>query len=140
MLAEDDSDDRLLFREAVSRASRKTLIQEAIDGEVALEMLTKSETIPDIVVLDINMPRLNGLDCLNMIRKNPRFIDIPVIILSTSRNKKDISDAQSAGATFYAIKPGSFKKLQDMLETLIGIEWSSFQSDPDQFLLNSLVE
>jgi CheY-like chemotaxis protein len=119
-LADDDADDRLLFYEAIKRASAETELSVANDAVELIELLSGSN--PDsvrLVFLDLNLPVKNGLECLADIRSNVLLRDIPLVIYSTSVNPDDINKAFEAGADFYVPKPASFTELVGFIKHLV---------------------
>jgi CheY-like chemotaxis protein len=93
LYVDDDQDDLVLFRQAVNDLSRDHHIIEAFDGMHALELLEQmkqsSQHLPCLIVLDINMPRMDGKQTLVAIQNTPAFSAIPVVLFSTSSNKLD---------------------------------------------------
>lgn len=124
LLADDDSDDRELFEEAATIIDPNLRITMARDGEELMEVLLKGEKRPDLIFLDLNMPRKNGKECLAEISGNEELSNIPVIIYSTSINPTDIEDTYRNGAHFFFRKPNSFEQLKNILHQIIesGIE------------------
>ncbi len=94
---------------------------EASDGHEALMLLRTYE--PDLVILDVNMPRLNGLEASRMIRQTPRFVSLPIIAMSSSSYDSDRQNALDAGADAFLPKPLDFDKLLDRLGHLLQIRW-----------------
>ena len=88
MLADDDRDDIELFQSAVKECSLNIKVSLSKNGQMLLELLEK-ETIPDFIVLDLNMPGISGYDCLKAIRKNQKYNNVVIMILSTSSSEKD---------------------------------------------------
>jgi CheY-like chemotaxis protein len=124
VLAEDDPDDQSLFQEALSELCIEYYIQIATDGQMLLNILEhSSKRLPDIIVSDINMPRINGLDCLRNIRENTRFKCIPIVILSSSKDEALIEEAYSRGANYFASKPSSFCALKKIVDVIIYMDW-----------------
>lgn len=117
MLADDDRDDIELFQSAVKECSLNIKVSAAGDGQMLIELLVK-ESVPDFIVLDLNMPRMNGFDCLIAIRKNRKYNGVPVIIFSTSSSQKDIDYCLSNGANYYAVKPSSFNNLRRLVNDI----------------------
>lgn len=116
MLADDDIDDRMLFEEALRELCEKSRFVTSIDGYDLLNTLNNtSPPPPDVIFLDINMPKLDGLECLTKIKNNPSYKDIPVIIFSTSSNQENIEKAKLIGASYYIKKPTNFKSLKDII-------------------------
>ncbi|HEU0135706.1 MAG TPA: response regulator [Flavobacterium sp.] len=121
MLADDDEDDRELFAEAID--SDNTEVLTFSNGKKLMEVLKSGRELPSCVFLDLNMPVKGGKECLAEIRSNPELKGLPVIIYSTSSNKKDIDETFTMGANLYVVKPGSFKKLRETLSKILRYEW-----------------
>src|SRR6478752_6042239 len=116
LLADDDSDDRELFREAAGFVDPNVNIITANDGEELMTNLTRDNmTMPDLIFLDLNMPKKNGKECLSEIRSNSILKGIPVIIYTTSLNPIDIEDTFNSGALYFFRKPNSFEELKEVL-------------------------
>lgn len=139
LLADDDEDDRLLFREAFEELKIKTVVKTVNDGVELMEYLTQPDIVlPHILFLDLNMPRKNGIDCLLEIKRIDYLKEIPIAIYSTSASEKDIEDTFVKGANVYIKKPSDFGALKKMLQEVIAISWQYQTSglDRDNFLLN----
>jgi len=119
LLVEDDIDDQLLFRDAVSGINEILSCAIANNGREALECL-QTPPPPDVIFLDLNMPIMNGIECLSALRNSDRYRNIPVIIFSTSSNYNDIERTKNMGATLFFHKPSSFKMLCERLRFLFG--------------------
>jgi CheY-like chemotaxis protein len=115
-LVDDDQDDIDLFAEALQCIDKSIELSTAINGEDALIKLAR--TVPEIIFLDINMPKMDGWDCLMNIRRNDRLKDTPVIMFSTSSTSVSGTKAIRSGAAGYLEKPNSYVKLRDFLEEL----------------------
>ncbi len=115
-LVDDDEDDQLFFVEAMQEIDPSIHCSIAENGRKALNRLKAIVELPDIIFLDINMPELNGFDCLKELKKCPRLHTIPVIMLSTSVSFKDISYSEELGATLFFTKPSSYTKLCELLK------------------------
>jgi CheY-like chemotaxis protein len=115
-LIDDDADDRLLFCEAMGDVAPDFICHVAVNGRAALRKLDRNEIdIPDLIFLDLNMPLVNGWQCLAEIKKKELYKDIPVIIYSTSSYPEDIDQAVQSGALCYFSKPYDFKELKKSL-------------------------
>ncbi|MEO6903175.1 MAG: response regulator [Bacteroidia bacterium] len=123
-LVEDDEDDQLFFKEAIQQMGDSFYCTIASNGRKALEILNTSAALPDIIFLDINMPELNGFECLRELKKSARFNKIPVVILSTSISMDDILDPENEGVSMFFNKPSSFKTLSTLLKNILDV--SSF--------------
>jgi CheY-like chemotaxis protein len=121
LIAEDDADDRTLLRDAFNLNGRKEGIQFVHDGQELLNFLSdqKGENeLPDLILLDLNMPRKDGREALKEIKNNPLLAQIPVIVMSTSRSEDDICDTYSLGVNSYIIKPSNFQVLVNSIRSL----------------------
>ncbi|HEU4496208.1 MAG TPA: response regulator, partial [Flavobacterium sp.] len=114
VLADDDADDRDLFVELLSQPNVN--VNTVINGTELLDYLSKrTDDLPDCIFLDLNMPVLGGKECLQQIRATEKLKDIPVIIYSTSSNRKDIEDTFSMGANLYVVKANSYIVMKNIL-------------------------
>lgn len=120
LLIDDNEDDLILLSDALSRCQMRVQTATAQCGEDALAYLhgegaQVGAPRPDLVLLDINMPRMNGFDVLEAIRKHPQTCQLPVIMFTTSDNPGDIQRAYAAGANSYLCKPLERKELNQIL-------------------------
>jgi CheY-like chemotaxis protein len=115
-LVDDDEDDQLFFVEAIQEIDSSIHCSIAENGRKALNRLRALVELPDLIFLDINMPELNGFDCLKELKKCPRLQTIPVIMLSTSVSSKDIKYSEDLGAEMFFTKPSSYTNLCDILK------------------------
>lgn len=120
LLADDDESDRMLFLEAFSELKIHTVVHTTNDGVELMAYLDKKNTrLPNLIFLDLNMPRKNGMECLKEIRSNKKLKDIFVAIYSTSDNEKDMEETFNYGANVYITKPNNFNKLKLVLEKAV---------------------
>ncbi len=110
LMVDDDADDQLLFTNALQEIDATMHYEIANNGIEALEKL--KTFIPDVVFLDLNMPLMNGIECLAAMKSNKKFIDIPVIIFTTTNDKEAIAITKAMGATAFFHKPIEFHKLR----------------------------
>jgi CheY-like chemotaxis protein len=116
LLADDDLDDCLLFREALSELPLTTSLTVVNDGEGLLKILALDSTeLPDIIFLDLNMPRKNGMECLCEIKSSPYLHRIQVVIFSTSVNEELTSLLLEKGAARCISKPSSYPELKEAI-------------------------
>jgi PleD family two-component response regulator len=135
VLADDDADDRDLFIELLSQPNVN--VNTVINGTELLHYLDKrTDDLPDCIFLDLNMPVLGGKECLQQIRATEKLKDIPVIIYSTSSNRKDVEDTFSMGANLYVVKANSYITMKNTLETAIQLDWKHY--NPNRSLVNFL--
>jgi len=120
LLADDDEADRLLFKEAFEELKINTNVLSVNNGEQLMEYLNrKGIVLPEILFLDLNMPRKNGFECLKEIRSNKKFDEISIAIYSTSAAERDIEATFIAGANVYISKPNDFNELKLVLEKAV---------------------
>ena len=139
MLADDDEDDRLFFKEAFEEVKIKYKISTFNDGEQLMDYLYEaSNPLPDIIFLDLNMPRKSGIECLKEIRNNDRLKKISVAIYSTSSSEQDIEDTFVSGANVYIKKPNDFNMLKKILSDVVHINWQYITDglNKDSFILS----
>jgi CheY-like chemotaxis protein len=119
LLADDDADDAQIFCEALCRIATVMQCYKVENGREVFDFLSEAETRigkPDVIFLDINMPIMNGWECLKELRSNPNYSSIPAIMYSTSSAKRDIDLAYSLGASLFLTKPDDFRELCTILE------------------------
>jgi len=113
-LAEDDGDHIMLLERALSRYRQPVKLTVARDGQRALELLAESDP-PDMMLLDINMPRRTGFEVLTTVRADARLAGVPVVMLTTSTRDEDRRMSLEKGADAFVTKPTSFKAFTDAL-------------------------
>lgn len=118
LLADDDRDDREMFHEALESIDKNLICYSAINGSELLQKLYGLENKPDLIFLDMNMPVMNGWQCLKALKNDKRFTHIPVIMISTSSHQKEMETSIELGALCYLIKPNNFKELIQLLESI----------------------
>ncbi len=116
-LADDDDEDKELLQEAIKRACPDIFFTLADNGAILLDKL-KTNPPPDFIILDINMPYLNGKDCLKIIKSKQTTKEIPVMVYSTSSNMKDVEEAFSNGADYYVIKPNNMIDIDQLAKEI----------------------
>ncbi len=120
LLADDDEGDRFLFKEAFLELKIKTIVETVNNGVELMQWLNeKHEHLPHLLLLHLNMPRKNGLQCLKEIRSNEKLKNISVAIYSTSDNEKDMEETFRNGANVYITKPSDFNILKQVLEKAV---------------------
>jgi CheY-like chemotaxis protein len=122
LLADDDEDDRLLFRDVLKEYSKESNLTFAHNGEHLMTLL-RSEELPDVLFLDLNMPLKNGMECLEEIRGDERLKSLPVVIFSTSSHPGTINQMYDIGAHLYVRKPNDFKTLRKAIQEVLKKDW-----------------
>jgi len=132
LLVEDNEGDILLTMEAFKEMKIKNTVTVVKDGVEAIDFLKKrseaeGQTLPDLILLDINMPKLNGIEVLEFIKKDEKFRKIPVVMLTTSSSQADISACYDKFANCYITKPLDFGKFMDVVEAIESFWFSTAQ-------------
>lgn len=113
LIVEDSATTRALIRAIIDELGEFETV-EAGSGFEALKMLPQMEY--DLIVTDINMPDINGLELINFVRNNPRYNHLPIIIVSTERSEEDKKRGMALGATAYVTKPFKSSELQEAIK------------------------
>ncbi|PBJ14401.1 response regulator [Flavobacterium sp. ACN6] len=120
LLADDDEDDCDFFKEALDEIPIETDLAMVHDGVQLMDYLKKIKfKLPDVLFLDLNMPRKNGLECLAEIKNDEKLKELPIIIFSTSLDSEIVNNLYKKGASFYIRKPGDFSKLKRVIENAL---------------------
>src|SRR5687767_4760179 len=106
ILADDDADDHLIFRDALKQVDPSKMLTIVNDGGELLSLLT--HFAPDFIFLDLDMPCKNGLECLNEIRKNPLFEQLPIVVYSSTTRQNNVDVAYEMGADLFFVKSHSY--------------------------------
>ena len=130
LLVDDDEDDILITKRAFERYEPKNTLYVVRDGNEALDFIyhrgnykDKSIPAPRLIFLDINMPKMNGLEVLRRLKNDPEKRRIPVVILTTSRREQDKIESYNLGVNSYIVKPVDFNKFIEAIST-INLYWS----------------
>lgn len=126
LLVDDDPDHVLIITRAIKEAAGDTDVQAVADGESALALLRASEALPDLILLDINMPGLSGLQVLAQVKTDAGLRRIPVIMLTSSELQEDVTRAYEPGASGYITKPGYLHDLRAVLGNTL-LYWSAMK-------------
>ena len=110
LIVDDDAEDIELFSEAVAEIDHQINCVEAYNGVEALKILQRDQLLPDFIFLDINMPFMNGQKCLAELKRNPIYMNIQVVMYSTTNDQKQIDECKAMGASFLT-KPTSYTEL-----------------------------
>jgi CheY-like chemotaxis protein len=123
---EDNPADAILVREAIHQEGLLLDIHAASDGEMAVLFIERAESdpdapSPDAVILDLNLPKLDGFEVLRRIRASPRFCNLPVMVLTSSESRADRSEGVRLGASYYAKRPdyAEFLKIGGAIRSLL---------------------
>jgi CheY-like chemotaxis protein len=124
LIAEDDSDDRFLLQAAFNENGAQEILAFVENGIEVIEFLDKiaekkdDAAFPELIILDLNMPKKSGKEVLNDLKQHPVYKRIPVIIYTTTRNELEIKKCYELGANTYIVKPISFEALREVVNSI----------------------
>jgi len=123
LLIEDDMIEVMKLNRAISSLQLDHKITEANNGEDALKLLEQKDNLPDIILLDLNMPKINGIEFLKILKADERLRYIPTIVLTTSNNQRDLLECFEIGIAGYVLKPLKYEDYVSKIEKLLAY-WS----------------
>ncbi len=124
LLIDDDEIERMKFKRVCQKNGYLHIIKEAKNGELALDLLRNKESLPDIIILDLNMPKMNGIEFLNILKSDEELKYIPIVIMSSSDNFLDVKECYKIGVSGYIIKPLHFTDYSNRIVSLLNY-WSN---------------
>jgi CheY-like chemotaxis protein len=124
-IIDDDLEDQEIFIEAVKEVDASISCHTCNNGEDALIELENNTVAPDLIFLDVNMPRLNGKQVLKEIKSRKSLQTLPIIMYSTSFAPRDLDEINKLGAVFHLLKPSKFADLCRALREILHKDWSS---------------
>lgn len=119
MIVDDDEDDVELFCDALKDVNDTIKCIGVPNGEEALNRLNRENELPDYIFLDLNMPRLNGKQCLKRLKLSSKLRGIPVVIYSTSKLKEDVEETRQLGAIHFLTKPNRVTDLRKAIASIL---------------------
>jgi CheY-like chemotaxis protein len=130
LLVEDNADDEQLTLRAMRQSEVPNIIRVARDGAEALELLFGSNSrLPDLVLMDLKLPKVGGLEVLQRIRQEPSTANLPIVILTSSDEERDILACYERGANSFVRKPVDFARFMDAAKQL-GLYWLVLNQQP----------
>jgi CheY-like chemotaxis protein len=127
---DDSSGDTLLLQEAFGRTTSHAELRVAPDGEAALTLLGKMSPLPQLILLDLKLPRMSGLELLQELKSNERYRSIPIVMLTSSQSPTDITTAYSRDCNAYVLKPSDFSKLVKLAQLINDFWLEAIQPPP----------
>lgn len=119
LFVEDDAIETMKLHRTLKKYDFKHEILEAKNGEEALEILRSDVPYPDIILLDLNMPRMSGIEMLKILKEDPEMKYLPAIILTTSENRDDLLECYKIGVAGYVIKPLKYSDYEQNIKRLL---------------------
>ena len=130
LIVDDDEDDKKLFIESAKEVDENITCVTAADGEEALKFLKdENNPLPDYIFLDLRMPRINGRQCLEEIRKDKRLDHIQVFIYTTSKDSRESIELKQNGAVHFISKPDNPTEIYYILSVVLNEKWDQLESN-----------
>ena len=129
LLVEDDADDEALTRRALEKNNVRNELVVARDGQEALDYLRGAPRLPELVLLDLKLPKIDGFEVLRRLRADERTRLLPVVVLTSSNEQRDVASSYSLGANSYVRKPVDFKEFTEAARQL-GLYWLLLNQPP----------
>jgi CheY-like chemotaxis protein len=143
LLADDDPDDCQFFKATLVQLVIPTNLTVVHDGEKLMRLLLDEATVlPDVLFLDLNMPRKNGFECLFEIKSNPKLNLLPVIIFSTSFEQEVVNNLYNSGAQYFIRKPSEFSQFKKIIQQTLTLVAGGNTTQParDHFVLKVMMD
>lgn len=135
LLADDDKDHAALFERILKKEYADVIIFHVTDGEQLIQFLHLNQV--DLLFLDLNMPCKNGYECLQEIRKDPSFYELPIIVYSSSAHLSDIQKSFIHRADFYLVKPFNVDHLRTALKMILSVNWKDNPPIKQHYFINN---
>lgn len=118
LIVDDDKDDHFFLRQAINQEIPQAIVESLYDGSEALEYLDNCVTLPNLILLDLNMSKISGRSTITLIRKNESLSRVPVVILTTSKSTYEKEELIQLGANDFYSKPNQVKDLVPLVREL----------------------
>lgn len=138
MVAEDDTDDFELLCDVIRSLPLQVVITHAGDGEILMKLM--HENVPDLLFLDIILPRKTGIDCIREIRSDKKFDKLPIIVYTSLKDLDTIEFCYRNGTNLFIHKPNSYREIREIIEKIFSLSWKKIQYYPSRqdFVMNPL--
>ena len=115
LFIEDDAIESMKLHRTIAKSETKHQLTEAKNGEEALAYLQSGKPLPDIILLDLNMPRMNGIEFLRILKADKKLRYLPTVILTTSQNRSDLLECYKVGIAGYLSKPLKYEDYEEII-------------------------
>ena len=119
LLIEDNFLEIMKLKRTLSLLELNHTLSEAKDAEIALDILKNTNRYPDLILLDLNMPKISGIEFLDILKKSEDFRHIPTVILTTSDNKSDLEECYKLGISGYILKPLKYEDYVKKMDAVL---------------------
>ena len=121
LLIEDDGDDIELLRDAFNMNNIDCTFDVITEGDRALPHLTSVHELPDVIVMDLNLPKVHGREIMSLLKSNATLAQVPLVVLTTSSSKEDIKFADAMGVHRYLTKPNTIEGFSDVVRAIVSV-------------------
>jgi CheY-like chemotaxis protein len=121
LLIEDDGDDIDLLRDAFEMNNIKCSIDVITEGDRAIPYLHDAHVLPDVIVMDLNLPKVHGREIMSQIKSDDRLATVPLVVLTTSSSRDDMQFADAMGVHRYLIKPNTIEGFKKTVRTIVSV-------------------
>jgi CheY-like chemotaxis protein len=129
LVADDDADDRYIFGEAIREVAPHLHCTFVNDGDEVMPLLHQAPKQPEYIFLDVNMPRMTGVECLKRLKESDNLREIRVVIYSTTADTREINKYLQLGAYQFMQKPTNYRTLKQLLHDILNVRNSSQSAD-----------
>ena len=129
LLIEDDIDDIELLEEALNGNNVKYKLEVVMEGDMVYSHISTSQNLPEIIILDFNLPKVHGRDVLKQIKSSEKFNKIPLVVLTTSSSKEDVEYAYSLGANKFITKPTTLEEFNQAISIIVECSQNGHKTD-----------
>ena len=133
-IVDDDPEDRLLLKESIYTIDPALIIVEVETGNKFFSLLESD--LPDLIFLDLDMPEINGLQCLHHIRSTPSLEMLPIVVFSSTTRSVNIDVAYEVGADLFFIKPFTYAELTNAVRAILRLDWIHPKDVKEQYCVN----
>lgn len=137
LLIEDDIDDIELLEEALNGNNVTYNLEVVMEGDLVFTHINTSQNLPEIIILDFNLPKVHGRDVLKQIKLSEKFNKIPLVVLTTSSSKDDIDYAYSLGANKFITKPTTLEEFNEAISLIVECSQNGHKTNANVQQLNS---
>jgi CheY-like chemotaxis protein len=128
LMIDDDQDDVDVFSSFIHTLDNTAMVESADDGHRAIEKLLSHDSLVDLILLDLNMPRFNGFYFLETIKNHKAISGIPIIIFTTSASDHDVQRSKSLGASHFITKPADYATMKEVVDAIVTNNLSGIQN------------
>jgi CheY-like chemotaxis protein len=132
---DDDEDDQELFRDALMEVDANLVLTTTDNGADLLRLLASPSSAPRLIFLDLNMPRYDGYEVLQVLRRDEKMKNYPVVVFSTTSDPSAVNRTREIGANMFVPKPQTYNGIKQAIKTCINMDWQHFNTSGPNYLM-----